>query len=163
MSKFYRESDDFNQKQIKGIDLVVKATIKKYPFIKGWEFADNYMKYASTLNINLFVSFDEVFKFYGKEWNPFWERIYERDGMVDSSLILTFSSEYDNFKFDDESNKIAMQNSYDESKKIENYINNMYESLPEELRVKTFFDSSVGISEFIPRVYIERFIDRKND
>ena len=34
--------NNFTPKQIRGIDLVVKSMSKKYPYVKGWKFDEEY-------------------------------------------------------------------------------------------------------------------------
>ena len=55
MSEARRINDDLTEKQIRGVDLVVKSAAKKYPFIKGWEFQDGWDRYFAHLYINLFA------------------------------------------------------------------------------------------------------------
>lgn len=163
MSKFYRETEDFTKNQIRGIDLSVKATSKKYPFIKGWRLSDDYKKYNSALYIFIIVDFDEVLKFYNKRWNPFWEKIMERDKYLDSALLLTFSDELDINKMNTPEGEKFMNESYHETKNIEKYINNLYKSLPEELKIKTYFHSSYieEVNEHPTMIYIERFVEQQ--
>jgi hypothetical protein len=166
MSKFYRETEDFDENQLKGISMVVKATAKKFPFIKGWELAPNYKEFASTIYIHLTVDFDEVMKFYNLEWNPFWKKILDRDGVIESALITTFSSEYDVFSLGSEKSKEFLDKSYNETKKINDYLNNLYTSLPEEFKIKTRFELSYLSSEdkhtidHETTLYVDRFVQK---
>lgn len=167
MGKFYRETEDFDEKQLKGISMVVKATAKKFPFIKGWELAPKYKEFTSVLYINLIVDFNEVMKFYNLEWNPFWKKILEKNGVIESALITTFSSGYDVFSLGSDESKKFLDNSYNETKKITEYLNNLYTSLPEEFKIKTlfelFFPSSEDrqIVEHETTLYVDRFVQKK--
>ena len=46
--------EDLTKKQLRGVDLAIKALSKKFPFVEGWEFSDDYQKYNSNLFIRKF-------------------------------------------------------------------------------------------------------------
>ena len=58
----FKSIDHATEKQIKGIDLAVRATKKVFPFIKGWEFTPDWEKYSTVIYINLIVDFVELGK-----------------------------------------------------------------------------------------------------
>lgn len=92
----------------------------------------------------------------------------DRDGRIESALITTFSSDYNVFNLNSEQSKEFLDKSYKDSKKIDDYLNSMYSSLPEEFKIKTYFNSDFSFSDgekIIPHqttLYVNRFVQKKN-
>jgi hypothetical protein len=57
--KEFRDNN-FNEKQIKGLDMVIRALAKQYKFIKGWQLDDRYEEYKYTLYIDLIIDVNEL-------------------------------------------------------------------------------------------------------
>ena len=56
-----------NDKQIRGIDMVIKAIMKKYNFIKGWELYPEHENYESVIFIHVIMDYQEfadTYKYY---------------------------------------------------------------------------------------------------
>jgi hypothetical protein len=56
-----------NDKQMRGIDMVIKAIMKKYKFIKGWELYPDHEQYDAVLFINVIMDYQEfadTYKYY---------------------------------------------------------------------------------------------------
>ena len=52
--------NNFNDLQVKGLDMSIKAAAKKYPFIVGWQLDSNYKKYKYILYIDLFINIKKL-------------------------------------------------------------------------------------------------------
>jgi|688.fasta_scaffold139959_4 hypothetical protein len=125
-------NNEFTEKQIRGIDLVIKSAKKKYPFIRGWEFHKNFKDYVAHLYINLIVDFDEVAEFYKDTLSPFYK---ERKMPLISSLLLTFLSSNYNSIFDSPERQESFNRNYNETRKVTNFIENLYKNLPEDFLI----------------------------
>ena len=56
-----------NDKQLKGVDMVIRAICKKYKFIKGWELFPRHEDYESVLFIHVIMDYQEfadTYKYY---------------------------------------------------------------------------------------------------
>ena len=62
--KSYRIDEKFSNKQIKGINMAVKALSDDYDFITGWELGEKAYEYGSVIYIDLIVDLDKVNEFY---------------------------------------------------------------------------------------------------
>lgn len=151
----WERDDNFTKNQIKGIDLTIKAISKKYPFIKGWRFIDNYQQWKAHLYIDIIVNWDEVAEFYGKEVKPYWQVAFKNGDKVDSSLIDSYM--FDNPSHTEEGYQEYFDKSFMETKKIGTLINSIYSSLPKEFQVEMKFNSIFGPDIRPVELYIERF------
>lgn len=127
-------NNDFTEKQIRGIDLVIKSAKKKYPFIKGWEFHKNFKDYVAHLYINVIVDFDEVAESYKDTLEPVYR---ERKFPLISSLLLTFlKSNYRSvLNFNSPESQEIFNHNYNETRKVTNFIENLYKNLPEDFLI----------------------------
>ena len=112
MGQYKRE---LTLEKIKGIDIVVKSISKKYPFIKGWNFNDEWETWETLLEIDFLVDFKEFRKYVGDDKS----KVY--------SYKITYLNLTDavDFKYYDEAHDLS-----DNIKKLSNYL---YQSLPEEM------------------------------
>lgn len=74
--------NNFTDKQIRGIDLTIKALSKKFPFIEGWEFTEDFIKYDVSLYINLYVDLDELKEYVGEKEVKEYYRNSEKFGAI---------------------------------------------------------------------------------
>jgi hypothetical protein len=153
-----KRDNNFNQNQIRGINLAVNATAKTYPFIKGWELSKDYEKWSSRLYILLKVEWDEVAKFYKKEWKDYWKNIYDNKENLESSLIYSYM--FVGPKNGDDDFESFIDESFKETQKINKLLNSMYHSLPEELQIETTFFSMITNTDekYSTEIYIEKFV-----
>lgn len=128
----------FTEKQIRGIDLIVKSVKKKYPFIRGWEFNKDFEKYIAHLYINLIVDFDEVAKFYKDDIHHVYK---DRKMPLISSLLLTFLASNDVLGFDNPKRQEFFEYNYNETKKLTNLVSQLYKTLPEEFLIYYDYES----------------------
>jgi hypothetical protein len=68
--------NNFTPKQIRGIDLVVKSMAKKYPYVKGWKFDEEYDRWSTTLYIDIFVNWKEYGEVNGYRFRDYYEKNY---------------------------------------------------------------------------------------
>lgn len=150
--------DNFSEEQIKGLDLSIKALSKRYKFIKGWKFIENYNQWKAYLYINIIVDWSEVAKFYNKEFKPYWEESFNKGEKIESSLIDTYI--FVNPSSTDSDYQSYFEKSFEETKKIERQLNSIYSSLPTEFQILKTFKSSFGSDDTSPvEIYIEHFIN----
>ena len=116
-------NEEVSKQQIdKGIDIVVSGLKKEFPFVVGWKLHDNYDEYTTSIYIDLVVEYEKVKEFYGLEPNMIYDIEYIKNKQV-AYLLSPF--EYEG-KFDP----------YIESQKLGEYVFEMYEYIPDELKLE---------------------------
>jgi hypothetical protein len=115
--------EEVSKQQIdKGIDIVVNGLKKEFPFVVGWKLHDNYDEYMTSIYIDLVVEYEKVKEFYGLEPSM----IYDIEYIKNKQVAYPFSPfEYEG-KFDP----------YMESQKLSEYVFEMYEYIPDELKLE---------------------------
>tara|TARA_R110000868_G_scaffold312047_1_gene572999 strand:+ start:156 stop:608 length:453 start_codon:yes stop_codon:yes gene_type:complete len=115
--------EEVSKQQIdKGIDIVINGLKKEFPFVVGWKLHDNYDEYITSIFIDLVVEYEKVKEFYGLEPKMMYNVEYIKNRQV-AYVITPF--EYDG-KFDP----------YIESQKLGEYVFEMYEYIPDELKLE---------------------------
>ena len=136
-------SDDINKKQLRGIELVIKALRKSYPFIKGWDF---YRKtYTSVIFLSLTINIKELTEYVKGTIDPYWAERLKTEPMDVYSLGTSISDipvENDVRKLRDD---------------IENKGKDLYDSLPDELAVYNDMESFMGEGRHSFRVNLTIF------
>lgn len=122
IAKGYR--DPLNPKQIKGLDLVVKALSKKYPYIVGWEKSEVFDRYETQMFINLIVDMNKLSKHFDRPIKRYWVEDLEA-GRTDYGNGIFF------LENSDELDGTSTQN----RREIEKRINDSYQLLPKEFQV----------------------------
>ena len=118
-------SEEVNEQLIfKGIDILVNSLKQEYPYILDWRLADSLDEYKSTIYINLVVSYDDVEEFYGLK--PRYEK-FMYIGRSVATPMSPFKGRYDN-------------EGVEEALKMNDYIEGMYEYIPNEMKMSTSFD-----------------------
>jgi hypothetical protein len=112
MGQYNRE---LSLEKIRGIDIVVKSISKKYPFIKGWKFNDEWENWETLISIDFLVDFNEFKKFIGEE--KYKDSIYKKTFLSLSDSV--------GFKYYDEAVLLS-----EDIKKLSDYL---YQTLPEEM------------------------------
>ena len=113
---------EFGDNQLKGINLVIKRTAKRFKFITGWELTNDWDKYPSMLTINLIVDLEKAEEYYETEMSDYWLKRWKSDEFLDSYYILNLS-------------KDKKMNSLEEHDKLEETINELYKNLSDNLSV----------------------------
>jgi hypothetical protein len=148
-------NNDLTDKQIRGIDLVVKSVSKKYPFILGWEFTETWKKYHYHLYINLYVDWKLISEFYNQPLRDFYINYPEQVG-GGASL----------FSYLDFDKSVATQDSffekgYNEGMKIKSLMENLYNGLPEEFQVFFTHVGVLGNDKHVAVLTVDEFIQKK--
>jgi hypothetical protein len=116
-------NEEVSKQQIdKGIDIVVNGLKKEFPFVVGWKLHDNYDEYITSIYIDLVVEYEKVKKFYGLKPKMMYDIEYIKNKQV-AYLLTPFDYE-DNF------------DPYLESKKLSEYVSEMYEYIPDKLKLE---------------------------
>ena len=116
-------NEEVSKQQIdKGIDIVVNGLKKEFPFVVGWKLHDNYDEYITSIYIDLVVEYEKVKEFYGFNTSIKFNIEYIKNKQV-AYVITPFDYEG---KFDP----------HVESKKLSEYVFQMYEYIPDELKLE---------------------------
>lgn len=116
-------NEEVSKQQIdKSIDIVVNGLKKEFPFVVGWKLHDNYDEYITSIYIDLVVEYEKVKKFYGLKPKMMYDIEYIKNKQV-AYLLTPFDYE-DNF------------DPYLESKKLSEYVSEMYEYIPDKLKLE---------------------------
>ena len=119
----YILNEEVSKQQIdKGIDIVVNGLKKEFPFVVGWKLHDNYDEYITSIFIDLVVGYEKVKEFYGLKPKMMYDIKYIKNRQV-AYLLTPFHYE-DNF------------DPYLESQKLSEYVFEMYEYIPDELKLE---------------------------
>jgi len=154
-----KRNNDLTEKQLRGIDLVVKSASKKYPFIKGWIFPSDWEKYQAHLYIDLYVNWDEVAEFYGEKFKPYYDSIKNTESLDSTSSLLSFFGSYD---WGSPGQEEFFEKSYNYGKKIKDLIFSLYEALPKEFQVLyEVFDSSFVDGNVLCKIDVDHYLDYK--
>ena len=115
--------EEVSKQQIdKGIDIVVNGLKNEFPFVVGWQLHNDYEEYRTSIYIDLVVEYEKVKEFYGLEPKMMYNVEYIKNKQV-AYVITPF--EYEG-KFDP----------YIESQKLNEYVFEMYEYIPDELKLE---------------------------
>ena len=116
-------NEEVSKQQIdKGIDIVVNGLKKEFPFVVGWQLHNDYEEYRTSIYIDLVVEYEKVKEFYGLEPKMMYDLEYIKNRQV-AYVITPF--EYED-KFDP----------YKESQKLGEYVFEMYDFIPDELKLE---------------------------
>lgn len=119
-------NEEVNEQLIlKGINILVNSLKQEYPFILDWKLVGSLDEYRSTIYINLIVSYDDVKEFYGLE--PRYEK-FLYIGKILVTPMSPFMLRYDN-------------EGIDEASKMNDYIEDMSEYIPNEMKMPVPFDN----------------------
>ena len=139
-----------NDKQIRGIEMVTNAIMKKYKFIKGWELYPDHEKYGSTIFINVIMDYQE----FADTYNYYIQPINWKRSASNPATYLGRDKEDYNKDYIDK-DKSLYQEIKDIKDDIEITIRELYTNLPQEF-ISTFFSHSntkhprfIMITEFI--------------
>ncbi len=128
--------EEASKQQIdKGIDIVINGLKKEFPFVVGWKLHDNYDEYIISIYIDLVVEYKKVKKFYGLNHKKIFDLEFIKNRQV-AYILSPFDYEG---KFDP----------YLESKKLSEYVSDMYEYIPDELKLENsyIYGSNINYKE----------------
>lgn len=135
------------EKERKGVDISIRVTSKKFPFIKGWKFPEDYIKYDTNIYVDLNIDWESFSKFANLEWKShFLENPEKREPT--NGLGVYFLPSIDSPGFEEKSEQCRLI-----KLGIINNLNMIYNSLPSDYirKWKSNFgeyDVSLEISEF---------------
>ena len=125
-----------NDKQIRGIEMVTNAIMKKYKFIKGWELYPDHEKYESTIFINVIMDYQEFADTYNYYIQPInWKRSASNPATYLGRDKEDYNKDYIN------KDKSLYQEIKSIKDDIEITIRELYTNLPQEF-ISTFFSHS---------------------
>ena len=140
------------EKQIRGVDLVVKSASKKYPFILGWDYFHEWKKWDSIFYIDLYVDWSLASQFYNETFRQYYidnpETVFS-----DTSALFTF---FDDSIGDKDKN---FMKGYNAGTKLKNFVSSLYEALPEEFQRHYVHESAYGKSIHLCTLMINDFRD----
>ena len=143
-----------NDIQMRGIDMVIKAIMKKYKFIKGWELYPDHGKYDSVIFLNVIMDYQEfadTYKYY-TEPNRY---TFKRTASNPATYMGRDKKDFDSYYSDKD------KSLYEEVKRIKEDIETsakeLYYNIPEEFHSNFSTESfpelkhprSIMITEFI--------------
>ena len=144
-----------NDKQMRGIDMVIKAIMKKYKFIKGWELYPDHEKYDSVIFINVIMDYQEfadTYKYY-TEPNRY---TFKRTAGNPATYMGRDKKDYDSMYYDKD------KSVYEEVKlikeDIESSAKELYYNLPEEFQ-STYATEMYPDEQYPRSIMITEFID----
>lgn len=149
--------NNLTEKQIRGIDLVVKSASKKYPFILGWSFFPEWKKYEAHLYIDLYVDWNLISQYYNEPIRRFYAEHPEIVFGHTSSLFSYLGS--DEAWDDDKGRDKHFMEGYNHGVQIKNFFTNLYLALPEEYQVFYNHHGGLGDSKNLCTLSVNDYID----
>lgn len=118
--------NEITPKERKGIDMVVKGIVKRYPFVTGWEPIINYRDWEGVLFVNLIVNPFKLSEYFNCPLTNMWNITFKNNPQDYNgqrfyslrSYLLDSCLQYD------DAFKVKM--------KMEESFQNLYEHLPEQ-------------------------------
>jgi len=146
-----------SEKQIRGIDLAVKATKKVFPFVKGWEFTPDWQRYSTVIYINLFIDFIELGKFLNMEVREYHlDKIKSGEEFVTGAILTPFDwGDYgtDNWeKMADVSHNLRL--------KINETLSKAYQFIPDSMSIFYSVGSGALRDDYKPNISADNFIHK---
>jgi hypothetical protein len=152
-----KRDNNFTPKQIRGVDLVVKSMAKKYPYVKGWKFDEDYEKWTTTLYIDLFIDWKKYGEFYGYKMRKYYEERYDE---IYGTLISTSPQVFFTDSLDDSEREGFFEAGYGNNQKFKMTLIELYGMLPEEFIIKYTMDSGIlGNREIPVSISVDDFLD----
>jgi hypothetical protein len=145
-----------NDKQMRGIDMVIKAIMKKYKFLKGWELYPDHGKYDSVIFMNVIMDYQEFADTYKYYTEPSKYTFIKRTSSNPATYMGRDKKDYDSMYHEKD------KSLYDEVKlikeDIESSAKELYYNLPEEFH-STFSTESFPEQKHPRSIMITEFID----
>lgn len=135
--------EQLTKKQERALDKMIKAIMRKFPFITGWKPSNDFLNYETMLNIDFIVDVDKLGEFFKTEPEPYYRRVIDRDGPYE---VYSLGSP---FYYD--KNPHIKDLSYDTTEKIERLLTDMNQELPEGFQITYPYTNFRGEEVFVPR------------
>lgn len=150
-----QRDNNFTDKQLKGITILIKASAKSYPFIKGWKFIDKYEKYNAHLYIILIIDAEILSEEVGLDIKPYYTEKLEKGERIEFDAIFLFFEwgDYGTKEWEEMAKK-----SYNFGSKIKESITNSYSYLPEDMKIYYSGDTSFGGHKYPVSLIVDGYI-----
>jgi len=151
-------NNEFNDKQIKGIDITIKGISKKYPFIKSWKFSKDYKNYTMNLYLDFFIDWIELGDFFKyPKMDDFYKIRYDKqeDKFLKTSTFGVFFEEDKGLSRED-----FLNGTYDDKKKFTEDMNKLYVNLPKEYQITVEWEGVIGDSKTLVMLLPDQFIQK---
>jgi hypothetical protein len=135
--------EQITKKQERALDKMIKAIMRKFPFITGWKPSNDFLAYDTMLNIDFIIDIDKLGEFFKTEPEPYYRRVIDKDGPYE---VYSLGS-----PFDYDKNPHIKDISYDTSAKIEELLTTMNHDLPEGFSITYPYTNFRGEEVFVPR------------
>jgi hypothetical protein len=136
--------EQITKKQERTLDKMIKAIMRKFPFITGWKPSEDFLKYNTMLNIDFIIDYDKLAKFFDVDTDEGWKNILDDEGGSYPTYSLGGPFSYDKYPH-------IRDLSYDTSSKIEELLTAMNHDLPEGFSITYPYTNYRGEEVFVPR------------
>lgn len=127
-----------NKNHLRGLELAVNSTKKKFPFIKDWKFNESYQKYDTVIYIDFYIDIEELSKNVkypiSKHFKWFIEN-KDYSSIKSSSLGVFFEIKDCPEEKHDQCYEEKFQYFYAIKKSLNQRLDDMYNMLPEEFKI----------------------------
>jgi len=136
------ETEDYKLVE-KGIDVCISVANKTYPFIVGWERANNWDSTKYFFYVNLIVDYRKAKEYYNLPFRLYYERYPDEiDNLIKNKTEYAYPTSLLDYELSDDQ--------YLESKKIKETVQDVYELIPDEYKMMYEAESYFGES---PKLY----------
>jgi len=140
-------NNDLTPKQKRGLELVLKTLMKKYNFINGWELIRDWGKWATTFYFNLDVNIYKLSEFYNKPIDEYNKIKIDNGEVIETTSLFSIVRTTNPGEQD-------RDDAYNEKKNMQNFLNQLYENLPDDMVVVWSSETgreykcNIGIEDF---------------
>ena len=148
-------TENLSKREIKGVEIVIKALKKKYPFITGFNITPDYEnKYKFTVFIDLKVNFEELSKYSGFELSDYYFK--NKDTIKSRTFLSLF---FDSETIGNKTSVDKLVEYFTELKSsIDKDMGEFYsESIPNDFKIKNFDGGLIG--DFFINLGLDGFTD----
>jgi hypothetical protein len=110
----------------KGIDLAIKMLKKSYPYIIGWKYNEEYSQKVTYINIDIICDIEKTKEFYNSDLKWYYKKKPEEIKGDDYAYPFTIL---------EIGEKMTRDEKFQEYRKFQQKLNDIYEMLPENLIV----------------------------
>jgi len=125
-------NNDLTPKQKRGLELVLKTLMKKYNFINGWELIRDWGKWATTFYFNLDVNIYKLSEFYNKPIDEYNKIKIDNGEVIETTSLFSIVRTTNPGEQDRDE---ELNDAYNEKKNMQNFLNQLYENLPDDMVV----------------------------
>jgi len=160
-----KRDNNFTEKQLRGLDMVMNKLMKKYSFIKGWKTSPVYKNYAVTLYMDLYVDFFELADKHGYGVLNYWKNDLLQEpekNAVGAISAYIGNKDGTSLSWDTPEREESFNTYYELGKEIREYVNNLYIHLPEEYIInwESSFSSLVGDNLIPVSISFDNYIQK---